>query len=155
VCEARAIPFWCGKGDVAAAEADDMAAVQSNSTVLRWMQRLVGGPGVPVDRALVEGDETGGFTVLETPGHSPGHVAFWRESDRTLLLGDVLFNQHPWLSIPGLQEPREQWSPDPARNRESVRRLGELEPRLVCFGHGPPLRDTRRFVAFCRSVPAA
>jgi hydroxyacylglutathione hydrolase len=154
VCERREIPFWCGQGDVAAAEADDLAAAQGGGRTLRWMQRLFGGPGVRVDRALVEGDETGGFTVFETPGHSPGHLAFWREHDRTLLLGDVLFNQHPWLSTPGLQEPRDQWSPDPALNRASVRRLGELEPRLVCFGHGPPLRDTRAFVEFCRALPA-
>jgi hydroxyacylglutathione hydrolase len=154
VCEAREIPFWCGRGDVAAAEADDIAAAQSDNPSLRWTQRLLGGPGVPVDRALAAGDEIGGFSVLETPGHSPGHLAFWREHDRVLLLGDVLFNQHPWLSIPGLQEPREQWSPDPALNRESARRLSTLEPRLVCFGHGPPLRDTRKFVEYCRSLPA-
>jgi glyoxylase-like metal-dependent hydrolase (beta-lactamase superfamily II) len=154
VCDARGIPFWCGKADVAAAEADDIAAVQGGSGSLRWMQRLVGGPGLPVDRALVEGDDAGGFTVLEVPGHSPGHLAFWRESDRTLLVGDVLFNQHPWLMTHGLQLPQDQWSPDPALNRASARRLGELEPRLVCFGHGPPLRDTRAFVEYCRSLPA-
>ena len=38
-----------------------------------------------------EGDEVGpGFVVLDVPGHSPGHIAFWRESDRTLIAGDVL-----------------------------------------------------------------
>ena len=30
---------------------------------------------------------------------------------------------------------------DPARNRESARRLAALEPALACFGHGAPLRD--------------
>jgi glyoxylase-like metal-dependent hydrolase (beta-lactamase superfamily II) len=154
VCDERAIPFWCGKADVAAAEADDMAVLQSNSTTLRWMQRLIGGPGLRVDRALGEGDDAGGFTVLEVPGHSPGHVAFWREHDRTLLLGDVLFNQHPWRRTPGLQPPRDEWTPDPALNRASARRLGELGPRLVCFGHGPPLSDTRAFVEFCSGLPA-
>ena len=43
-------------------------------------------------------------------------------------------------------------TPDPERNRESIRRLGELEPTLVLFGHGAPLRDTAKFTAFCRSV---
>ena len=50
--------------------------------------------------------------------------------------------------IPGLHEPRVEFTPDPARNRESARRLAALEPALVCFGHGPPLRDTRKFVQF-------
>ena len=40
------------------------------------------GPGHPVDRRLHEGDEVAGFTVLDVPGHSAGHVAYWRESDR-------------------------------------------------------------------------
>jgi glyoxylase-like metal-dependent hydrolase (beta-lactamase superfamily II) len=49
--------------------------------------------GAPVARALAEGDSlTAGFTVIDTPGHSPGHVSFWRETDRTLVCGDVFFN---------------------------------------------------------------
>jgi glyoxylase-like metal-dependent hydrolase (beta-lactamase superfamily II) len=80
-------------------------------------------------------------------------VSFWRESDRTLILGDVLNNQHPLLGFPrGLRQPLEIFTPDPERNRESIRRLGELEPALVCFGHGPPHRDPAAFAAFCRSV---
>ncbi len=43
-----------------------------------------------VDRALAEGDEVAGFRVLDTPGHSPGHVAYWRESDGVLICGDVM-----------------------------------------------------------------
>jgi hydroxyacylglutathione hydrolase len=44
-------------------------------------------------------------------------------------------------------------TPDPVRNRESERRMGELEPALVCFGHGAPLRDTKKFVEFTRALP--
>ena len=113
------------------------------------------GPGHKVDRVLHEGDELdAGFTVLETPGHSAGHLAFWRESDRALVLGDVLFNQHPLLGIPGLRQPPDFFTPDVPRNRDSARRLAELEPALVCFGHGPPLRDTAKFVEFVRSLPS-
>jgi glyoxylase-like metal-dependent hydrolase (beta-lactamase superfamily II) len=50
--------------------------------------------------------------------------------------------------LPGLHEPPEFFTPDVARNRESARRLAALEPALVCFGHGAPLRDTARFVDF-------
>ena len=48
----------------------------------------------------------------------------------------------------GLREPPRLFSPDPAENRRSARRVAALEPALVCFGHGPPLHDTRRFVEF-------
>jgi glyoxylase-like metal-dependent hydrolase (beta-lactamase superfamily II) len=80
-------------------------------------------------------------------------VAFWRESDRTLICGDVLNNMHLVTGIPGLHEPPVAFTADPARNRESARRLAELEPALACFGHGPPLRDTRRFTEFVAALP--
>ena len=89
-----------------------------------------------------------GFRVLEVPGHSAGHVAFWRESDRVLILGDVLNNVNVTTGIPGLNEPKWFFTADPAENRRSARRLARLEPRLMLFGHGAPLRDTGNFVEF-------
>ena len=56
--------------------------------------------------------------------------------------------------IPGLHEPPRIFTPDPARNRESARKLAALEPALVCFGHGPPLRNTKKFVDFVNALPA-
>jgi hydroxyacylglutathione hydrolase len=88
------------------------------------------------------------FEVLDVPGHSPGHVAYWRESDRALILGDVLFGLNPLTGLRQLREPPDFFTPDPAQNRESARKLAALEPALVCFGHGPPERDTKRFTDF-------
>jgi hydroxyacylglutathione hydrolase len=51
-------------------------------------------------------------------------------------------------AVPGLHEPPERFTPDPARNRDSIRRVAALEPALVCFGHGPPLRDPRKLSEF-------
>jgi hydroxyacylglutathione hydrolase len=92
--------------------------------------------------------------VLETPGHSRGHVAYWRESDRVLILGDVLNNMDTRTGIPGLHEPPTMFTPDPARNRESARRLTELKPALTCFGHGAPLRDPGKLADFVARMPA-
>ena len=155
VCEALGIPYWVGERDVPAAEGGAEVIGRDMPPGIRPQitRRLFAGPGHPVDRALREGDEVAGFTVLEMPGHSPGHVAYWRESDRSLVLGDVMFGLHPMTGRPGLSEPPEYFTPDPARNRESARRLAALEPALVCFGHGPPLRDTRRFVDFVEALP--
>ncbi len=101
-----------------------------------------------------EGDEVGGFTVVDTPGHSPGHVSYWREADRTLIVGDTLFGLHPLTAIPGLHEPPGALSTDPAQNRASIRKLAALEPAVAVFGHGRPWRDTRRFVEFAEALPA-
>lgn len=116
---------------------------------MNWlMGRILPGPGHPVDRRLREGDEVAGFRVLDTPGHSAGHISLWRESDRTLICGDVFTNINTSTGLPGLHEPRPYFTPDPQRNRESMRRLAALEPALVCFGHGRPLRDPARLREF-------
>lgn len=149
ICERLQIPLWCGREDVHAMETPGGV---SNSQAPGWLnylqQRFWTGPPHPVARALSEGDEVAGFTVLESPGHSPGQVAYWRESDRVLILGDVLNNINVRTGIPGLHEPPDIFTPDPPRNRASARRLAALRPRLTCFGHGAPLRDPGKLAAF-------
>jgi glyoxylase-like metal-dependent hydrolase (beta-lactamase superfamily II) len=151
VCEALGLPLWCSEPDAPAMETEGLIMARMPP---HWLSRAVGprwaGPPHRVDRRLREGDEVGGFRVIETPGHTIGHVSFWREHDRVLVVGDVLANMSIWTGLPMLREPERIFSLDPALNRRSAARLAELEPRLVCFGHGPPLRDPaklRRFVA--------
>lgn len=154
ICEKLGVPFWCGAGDADAAEDPSLIPERlPNRRLAAMSYRLAAGSGHPVARILREGDEIGGFTVLEVPGHSAGHLAFWRPSDRALVLGDVLNNMNLFTTRPGLREPPRVFTPDPARNRVSARKLGALEPALVCFGHGPPLRDTGAFVRFVESLP--
>ena len=95
----------------------------------------------------------GGFTVMDTPGHSPGHISFWRDSDRTLVCGDIFFGLDPLTGRPGLHEPPRPFTYNVDLNRESARRVARLQPALVLFGHGPPLRDTERLVRFAQALP--
>ncbi|MBA3302073.1 MAG: MBL fold metallo-hydrolase [Thermoleophilaceae bacterium] len=139
VCEKLGIPLWCG--------ADDVAAVEAGKMVARGGRMVPGPHKHRIDRALSEGDEVAGFRVLGVPGHSPGHVAYWRESDRTLICGDVMWGYDPFTLRGGLREPYLSFSPDPRQNRESARRLAALEPAIVCFGHGSPLHDPAAFSA--------
>lgn len=153
ICETLGIPYWVPELDVPAAEDSRLIAQrQPDHPMAQLMAKLFTGPSRKVDRVLREGDQVGSFTTLFTPGHSAGHVSFWRESDRVLVLGDVLNNQDPLLAIPGLRLPKDFFTPDPVTNRASAKRLGELEPRLVLFGHGAPLRHTRKFVEFCANL---
>jgi hydroxyacylglutathione hydrolase len=153
VCTALGIPYWVPENDVAPAEDPSLIGKRQPDTFLaQFYVRAFKGPGHDVDRALREGDEVAGFTVLDTPGHSAGHVSFWRDADGLLILGDVLTNMHVLTGLPGLREPLKSLTPDAERNRESIRRLGPLEPKLVLFGHGAPLRDTKKFADFCARV---
>ena len=154
VCETLRIPLWCGVLDADAVEDGRIMERQPrhpiNSLIIG---PLMPGPPHPVARRLREGDNVAGFRVLDVPGHSAGHVAFWREADRTLICGDVFTNVDTITGIPGLHQPRSFFSPDPARNRESMRRLEALEPSLVCFGHGRPLRSPAKLKAFTDKLP--
>jgi hydroxyacylglutathione hydrolase len=155
ICEQLSIPLWCGQADIPAIETPGAIKNPKAPRLLNLVQqRFWVGPPHPVARALHEGDEVAGFTVLETPGHSVGHVSFWRESDRVLIVGDVLGNMNFLTGIPGLNTPPDMMTPDPARNRESARRLAALEPALACFGHGAPLRDPGKLAKFVAQLPS-
>ena len=154
VCERYGVPFWVGAEDVPAAENPKLIGErQPDHFMAQLFAKTMTGPGHRVDRALREGDEVASFRVIDTPGHSAGHVAFWRESDRVLVLGDVLNSADVYTLIPGLRTPRDYFTPDPAENRRSARKLAALEPKLVLFGHGPPVRDTKKFVDFVNGLP--
>lgn len=151
--EAFEVPVWVGERDRADVEAGRPAAADTRARAV--VARLSHYEPVGVARSLREGDDVGyGFVVLDTPGHSDGHVAFWRERDRTLVLGDVLFDMSLLTTLAGLREPPAILTRDPRRNRESVRRLAALEPELALFGHGPPLRDPAALTAFAAALEA-
>ena len=151
VADALAVPVWVGALD--AADVESGKPVVADTVARPVLRRVATYPGVPVARQLREGDDLGhGFTVLEVPGHSAGHVAFWRAADKVLVCGDVWFNLHLSTLRPGLREPPRIFTPDPARNRDSARRLAALEPELVLFGHGPPLRDPARLRGFTAAL---
>lgn len=149
ICGKLDIPFWAGESDVKAAEAGRM----DMRLPLLGMRRIPHAKGHPVARALREGDEVAGFKVLFTPGHSPGHVSYWRESDRVLICGDVMWGFNPFLMRGPIREPFPAFSVNPQQNRESARRLAALQPELVLFGHGAPLRDPDRFAAAVAKLP--
>jgi hydroxyacylglutathione hydrolase len=154
VCDALGVPYWCPEKDVPAAENPDLIGErQPSHPIAQFYARIFTGPGRKVDRVLKDGDEVGGFKVIDVPGHSAGHVAYWRESDGVLILGDVLNNMDILTGITGLHDPKPYLTPDPVENRRSARKLAALEPNLVLFGHGPPLRDTPKFVDFVESLP--
>lgn len=133
VCERSGVPLWAGERDVEAIET--ATPVTAEGRIPKLLGRMKMPDSHPVDRALREGDEVAGFAVLDVPGHSPGHIALWRERDGVLLCGDVFFR------LPRVSAPPDMLTWRPEQNRKSMRRLAELKPRLVLFGHGKPLRD--------------
>ena len=142
VCTALEIPLMCGELEKDAIEAGDIASLVPPSWSVKVSAKLCAGAGHPVARTLRDGSEVGGFRVIETPGHSPGHISFFRERDGVLIAGDVLFNLNPFTGRRGLQFPPDLYTIDPEMNRASARKLADLGPSFICFGHGPPVEST-------------
>ena len=65
-----------------------------------------------------------------------------------LVCADVFFNFNLLTWRHELREPPKAFTVDPELNRASERKLADLEPAVVCFGHGPPLRDPAKLRAF-------
>jgi glyoxylase-like metal-dependent hydrolase (beta-lactamase superfamily II) len=86
---------------------------------------------------------------IHTPGHSPGHVSYFRQRDRALIAGDafVTTRQESALSVmqqrPEINGPPAYFTPDWRAARESVKHLAALNPEMVATGHGVPLRGER------------
>lgn len=152
VCEARGVPLACHEGDVDAMEGRRPVAASQKQTAQAFA-RMWEGPPHPVDRVLHEGDEVAGFRVVHAPGHAPGEVIFFRDSDRVAICGDVIRNITYVTLRTRLAEPPDDLTPDPAENRRSIRKLADLNPTLILPGHGPPVTDIAAFERFVSSLP--
>ncbi len=105
--------------------------------------RLRALPGEGAELSLAE---MPGWTLLHTPGHTPGHVSFFRESDRTLLVGDAFCTTRPesffaanFTQPAELHGPPAYFTSDWTAAQASVRKLAALQPEIVAPGHGKPL----------------
>jgi glyoxylase-like metal-dependent hydrolase (beta-lactamase superfamily II) len=152
VCEARGVPLACHEADVDAMEGRRPVAASPKPTA-QLFGKLWTGPPRKVDRVLHEGDEVAGFRVVHAPGHAPGEVIFFRDSDRVAICGDVIRNITYVAMRTKLAEPPDDLTPDPAENRRSIRKLAELEPSLILPGHGPAVTDVAAFQRFAASLP--
>ena len=87
-----------------------------------------------------------GWKVIETPGHSPGHVSLWDAETKTLLAGDALctadFDKWPGVAVQKPQQLARSASPvtpDWKAAIQSTQTLAELEPMTIGAGHGRPM----------------
>ena len=107
-------------------------------------------PPTPVDRVVADGDileVLGGLRVVATPGHAPGHLAFWQPERRIMFCGDVIFR------LPNIRLPFSFLTVDMDENKRAIRRIADLNAAIMCFGHGPPLHNAAaRIQEFARKV---
>lgn len=79
---------------------------------------------------------------IYTPGHSPGHVSFFRESDSLLIAGDafITVRQDSFYKVliqdPEINGPPRYLTTDWDAAKKSVEILKDLHPKKVITGHG-------------------
>jgi glyoxylase-like metal-dependent hydrolase (beta-lactamase superfamily II) len=87
-----------------------------------------------------------GWRWLHTPGHTPGHISLFRDSDRALIAGDAFVTTKQESAYSVLTQKQEvhgspkYFTPDWSTARESVERLARLRPLLAATGHGVPMQ---------------
>ncbi len=96
-----------------------------------------GGP-VQISGTVREGDEIAGFSVIDLPGHAPGQIGLWRESDRLALSSDCFYTVDMWGRGRDPQLPGRIYNFDTEQARASMRKLAALEPAAAWPGHAKP-----------------
>lgn len=97
-----------------------------------------GGP-VKISGTVSEGDEVAGFRVIELPGHAPGLIGLWRESDRLALVSDCFYTLDQWGRDTPPHIPMTTYNYDTDQARASIRKLAALEPAAAWAGHANPV----------------
>jgi glyoxylase-like metal-dependent hydrolase (beta-lactamase superfamily II) len=150
-------PVWASARDADAIEGrapEPVASEHKDHIVNRlfaswWRDRHA------VARRLSDGDQVAGFTVIEFPGHTPGQVGLWRESDRTVVCADTMRSMNLVTGLPQLGEMPQIFTVDRSESRRSIRKLAAMQASVACFGHGRPLtkNTTDRLNEFAAGLP--
>jgi len=118
-----------------------MLSASSFKEAARVFDPGAGVPGLP------------GWECIPTPGHTPGHVSFFRPGDRVLITGDAILTIHLnslWSFLRwGVGRNKQRLSGPPwyttwnwRAAKKSVTTLARLEPRMLACGHGLPMSGT-------------
>lgn len=144
---------FCHPDEVADAEGDggahyfDFSKLKRASArflMPRLLRRWDGGP-VKIEGTVKEGDDIAGFKVVHFPGHAPGMIGLWRESDRLALVSDTLYTLDPETGRHGPPRvPHGAFNKDTEQARASIRKLAAMEPAAVWPGHADALTGNVR-----------
>jgi glyoxylase-like metal-dependent hydrolase (beta-lactamase superfamily II)/predicted ester cyclase len=156
-------PVYCHPADQEAAQSPDSLRPYFDLRKLNPVGRFLLGRLLPVwDGGAVqiagtvsEGDEVAGFKVIELPGHAPGLIGLYRESDRLALTSDCFYTIDPQTSLKGrARVPHPAFDIDVEQARASIQKLAEIEPSAAWPGHADPVTgDVRAQLESAATAP--
>lgn len=143
------VPVWCHPDEVQDAEGSggwrywpsDLAGLPPGSRQLQKILHRYAWDDGPVQIAgtVAEGDEIAGFQVVHLPGHAPGLIGLWRESDRLALVTDCFYTIDMWGRSCPPKVPVDTYNYDTEQARASMCKLAQMEPAAAWPGHAKPL----------------
>jgi len=151
VAPALGVPVLCHPDEVQDAEGSggwrywpaDLAGLPLGPKQIQKLLHRYAWDGGPVQIAGTvsedEGDEISGFRVIDLPGHAPGLIGLWRESDRLALVSDCFYTLDMFGRDCPPSVPAATYNYDTEEARASIRKLAELEPAAAWAGHGKPV----------------
>jgi glyoxylase-like metal-dependent hydrolase (beta-lactamase superfamily II) len=139
------IPYLAGKSSYPPADPNVGGGMMSS---MAWMY-----PRGPIDvhpflKPIPANNKIPGlheWSVIETPGHSPGHISLFREKDRVLIAGDAVVTTkqesaiHALSYIRNVSGPPKYMTCNWASAKISVAKIAGLNPSLIATGHGHPM----------------
>jgi glyoxylase-like metal-dependent hydrolase (beta-lactamase superfamily II) len=137
------LPYLTGKSAYPSPDPTVGGGMAASSWLLPRGPIDLGGRVRPLPEARLPG--LPGWRWLPTPGHSPGHVSFSRDSDRVLIAGDAFVTTRQESLFAALGKPVQvngppaYLTPDWATARRSVRELADLDLAVAATGHGLPV----------------
>jgi hydroxyacylglutathione hydrolase len=102
--------------------------------LFKVLRRFFGSKSIEPDIILKEGDRVDDFTVIHTPGHTPGSISLYDQDRKIIFVGDAL------RYVKGIiQGSPELFSSDHAMAKQSISKIANLEFDILLSGHGQPL----------------
>jgi hydroxyacylglutathione hydrolase len=140
-------PVYCHPLDREVAEGDggrsswrpELLKPHARVLMTRLLEWWDGGP-VSIEGTIDEGEDVAGFRVVHIPGHSPGQIALFRESDRLALTTDCFYTLNIETTLKGPPRiPHRAFTPDYEAARASILKIAALEPSAAWPGHANPV----------------
>lgn len=141
-------PVYCHPAERDAAESDSPVRDYWDLTRLAPYARAAyrklfpawDGGAVDVAGTVAEGDEVAGFRVVDLPGHAPGLIGLFRDSDRLALVSDCFYTLDPQTGRKcAARIPHPAFDLDVEQTRASIRKLADLNPASAWAGHVDPV----------------
>ncbi len=144
-------PVYCHPDELTYAQRDEWPDYWDMSQLpVSWVRRVYpllhrrwDDGRVEIADTVSEGDEVAGFSVHHFPGHAPGLIGLFRESDRLALCSDTVYfidsTRLKPLPEGEASVPHPVWNWDHGAARDSVRKLAALRPAKICAGHANAL----------------